>query len=122
MIRLRPSGFTLSELLIVIAIIGIFSAMVLPNFMGVRTSAETLKNKRNAQMIAQKVTVLNAVSGSYAEMPVSEKIDLVCEGVVISSGTYEGVRLGVSGLTEEDIVGAKNHLSVVGGELIYEQN
>lgn len=119
--RLRASGFTISELLIVISILGIFVAMVMPNFMGVRQTTVELKDRRNAQMIAQKISILNAASESHAKLSVEEKISLICgEGVVLNSGTYEGVLIRVSGIAEEDITGAMQHLRAENGELIYD--
>ncbi len=47
----KTRGFTLIELLVVISIIGLFSALVVPNFMGVRQRARDTQRKSDLKQI-----------------------------------------------------------------------
>ena len=65
----RPrAGFTLVELLVVIAIIAILAAMTLTALSGASTSAKKMKAKLEAQSIA---TAIEAYDSAYGRFPVS---------------------------------------------------
>lgn len=56
----EESGFTLLELIIVIAIIGVLAAIVLPNFMGVLAGGERTADEATMQSIRQAVQMYRA--------------------------------------------------------------
>jgi prepilin-type N-terminal cleavage/methylation domain-containing protein len=63
----RQKGFTLVELLLVLAIIGIISAIAIPAFMGQRKRARVIGDaKANAAALAMQMESRKAETGIYA--------------------------------------------------------
>jgi prepilin-type N-terminal cleavage/methylation domain-containing protein len=50
--KVKTAGFSLVELLVVIAVIGIMAAIAIPMISNINSNATAAKNKRNAQNIA----------------------------------------------------------------------
>jgi len=50
--KVKAAGFSLVELLVVIAVIGIMAAIAIPMISNINANATTAKNKRNAQQLA----------------------------------------------------------------------
>ncbi|MDB6072303.1 MAG: hypothetical protein JWL81_3474 [Verrucomicrobiales bacterium] len=57
-------GFSLVELLVVIAVIGVIAAIAIPAMSGVFENSTTAKNKRNAQSIASLYSSLRAAGAT----------------------------------------------------------
>ena len=60
--RNNQKGFTLVELIVVVAIIAILAAIAVPNFMGLIEKAEVGKDIANATTIAGAVNVYNVLN------------------------------------------------------------
>ena len=72
-ISTSKKGFSLVELLVVIAVIGVIAAIAIPAMSGVFENSNVAKNKRNAQTIASLYANLRAAGGSVAS-PSAETI------------------------------------------------
>ena len=63
----KNSGFSLIELLFVLAIIGVISAIAIPSFMGQRARARSIGDAQaNSQVIRMQLEGLKADTGIYA--------------------------------------------------------
>lgn len=83
-IKNSQSGFTIIELLIVIAIIGILSSLLLSNFIGIRQRARDTQRKANLLQIQAALEMYRADQGSY---PLTGSV--VCgSALAVGSSTY----------------------------------
>ena len=73
-----PRGFTLVELLVAVAVIGVLTAIGISSMTGLTESAEVSKNRRNAQFAATIYSSARAAGATFAS-PVSDKEGLVHE-------------------------------------------
>jgi len=131
------AGFSLVEMLVVIAVIGIIAAIAVPNIGRINDSAKDAKQRRNAQNIASIYSSAQAAGydfayddGAFATgdtvQTLTEMIAAIKTGVTISStGPFNGTFFGVPGLDEveaaDTATGAAKYLTfdATSGMLLY---
>lgn len=109
-------GFSLAELLVVIAVIGIVSALAVPNLATITSTAYYAKNERNAQQIVSLAAAARAAGATNQWASVDEAVTAFENKMVVGDPAFE---LSISPLTEEERAGLTNFVAVVNGDLRY---
>ena len=75
------AGFSLVELLVVIAVIGIMAAIAIPMISNINANATTAKNKRNAQNIASVYGAAAAAGAALSTSALATAINSLQAGI-----------------------------------------
>lgn len=117
----RPSGFSLHELLVVTAVIGITTLIAVPAVTSLSTKAASIAAKRNAQLLASVAANAKA-SGDpilrYLQSKPAILAYLTADGYV-AQGQF--AKVDVQGLAQRDVIEAARFLSYspTHGSLVY---
>lgn len=134
----QGAGFSIVEMLIVIAVIGIISAIAIPSISDISKRAKDANIRRNAQNLNSIYASAQSAGHDFAYedgdnsgdvLSEADIIRAIIDGIEISgSGPLAGTFLGVKGLNKEIAVdeenGAAKYLewSAVEGGLVYTGN
>ena len=104
----KRQGFTLIELIVVVAILGILAAVIIPRVSGWRSSAEVSADQSNATMLNNAVQMYEATEGEYpTATTIGALVTLLISEDYLPSGT--------SVTAQSD--GASFALTIVGGKV-----
>lgn len=107
-------AFSLVEMLVVIAVIGIIAAIAVPNIGRINESAKDATARRNAQNVASVFASANAAGLTFGSgsTSVSDIVDEIIVGKkVTEKGPFDGTFFGVPGLNSDDKTAAMAYLT-----------
>jgi prepilin-type N-terminal cleavage/methylation domain-containing protein len=118
--RASCSGFSLVEILIVIAVLGVMAGIAMNSLANHREAIEQTRNRRNAQEMASLCIAAQSAGISFAVPgdPVQTARNAVI-GATATRGTFAGKTFRLPGLQEAEILAAAYYLDVQGTEVMY---
>ncbi len=106
------AGFSLVEMLVVIAVIGIIAAIAVPTIGSITSQANTNKAKRNAQNLASVYSSAVAAGASFTGTTSSELSWQLVEGVV-GADSFSTTNFQVPNMAAAEITNAGAYLEYV---------
>lgn len=112
----RVSAFSLVEMLLVIAVIGVISAIAIPTVSRINESADDAKarvNARNVQSLSEALAAFGVAHVIPDSMGGAEATTrLLREGVVLTEGPMAGTSFVLPGVSDEEVEKIGKYLQV----------
>ena len=109
------AGMSLVELLTSVAIVGVITAIAIPNIANLTGSANAARDRQNAQYVVSVASALRATGYTNSWMDEDALIEELTTGV-----TYQNMTFNLSQLTPEAVNGAKQYFRVEDNLALYE--
>lgn len=108
------AGFSLVELLVVIAVIGIIAAIAIPNIGNVTGAATVAKAQRNAQNVASTFAAARAAGNTASYADAAAATTAVVSGITITdtASPFNGKAFKVPNLSSAEQTAAVAHLTL----------
>ena len=110
---------SLVELLVVISVLGIISALFVPNIANISSQAHYAKNERNAQNIATLIASAKAAGVTNTWSTATQAITDLETGFSIPAADGS-IELKISPMSEEEKIATAGYLQVVEGMIYYQ--
>ncbi len=98
-------GFSLVEMLVVIAIIGVIAAIAVPQISDFTGAAKDSKDKRNAQNLSSVCSAAQAAGLDFVTLGGSDlkaTINAIVSGSTVTDGAFLGEFFGVPNMSDRD--------------------
>ncbi len=117
----RRAGFSLIEILMTVALIGVMAAWAFSALSGYRRQVEETRNRRNAQEMANVCAAASAASISFVTAgDVVQSARNIVTGATAAGGAFTGKTFRLPGLSDSDILGAAYYLQISGKMVVYD--
>lgn len=118
----KNAGFSLVEMLVVIAVIGIIAAIAVPNIGRINDAADTSKDMRNAQNLASVCAAAQAANLDFVGATKELTVDAIVTGATVNDpgNPFNTTFFGVPNLSADEKTGALGYLSLSQGMLVYD--
>lgn len=105
-------GFSLVEMLVVIAVIGIIAAIAVPNIGKINDSAKEAKDRRNAQSLASVFASAQAAGLNFFDTNAATTVSSIVSGATVAdNGPFYNTFFGVPNLSAADQASAISYLN-----------